>query len=105
MTMDIDHVAILLEIKKDIGALDARVTSATEIATESRARLEASLTTALADIKPRVDDLEKSTEDLIQFKARVGAYLWLAGSVISGALFLVWQGISFFGDAIRRWLH
>jgi hypothetical protein len=48
------------------------------------------------------DDMEEELEDLKQFKSKVGAYIWLGGSIASGVLFLLWQGIKYAAD---RWLH
>lgn len=49
-----------------------------------------------------IEKLEEKVEDLQQFKSRVGAYIWLGGSIASGALFLLWEGLKYGAD---KWFH
>lgn len=39
--------------------------------------------------------MDGDVEDLKQFKGRVAAYLWLGGSVVSGVLFFLWEGVKY----------
>ena len=69
-------------------------------------------TTILLDIYERlgaieermrhIEKLETEVEDLKQFKGRVAAYIWLGGSVASGVLFFLWEGLKY---GIEKWLH
>ena len=38
--------------------------------------------------EPRIANLER-------FEGRVGAYIWLGGSVASGVLFFLWEGVKY----------
>jgi hypothetical protein len=68
-------------------------------------------TTILLDIYERlgkietklehVEKLEDKIKDLEDFKSRVGAYLWLGGSIASGALFLLYEGIKY---GFHKWI-
>lgn len=69
-------------------------------------------TTILLDIYERlgkietkleqIEKLEAKVEELEQFKSRIAAYIWLGGSVASGVLFFLYNGLKYAAD---RWLH
>jgi len=69
-------------------------------------------TTILLDIYQRLGGIEAKLEavekheprivKLERFEGRVGAYIWLGGSVASGVLFLLWEGIKYGMD---QWFH
>lgn len=69
-------------------------------------------TTILLDIYERlgaietelkqIKKLEDEVADLKEFKSRIGAYIWLGGSVASGVLFLLYNGLKY---AVDKWLH
>ena len=42
-----------------------------------------------------LEKLENEVDDLKQFKSRVGAYIWLGGSIASGVLFFLYEGLKF----------
>jgi len=104
--MDSDHVSILLDIKTEIGALNARMMDAAH----SRQRMETSideLKETVAEIKPVVAvvaAMKPEHDDLMKFKDRIGGYVWFGGAIAAGALWLLWQGIVFFSDNIRAGL-
>lgn len=60
--------------------------------------IEQQLRTLTSDHKEMEDELK----DLKQFKSKVGAYIWVGGSIASGALVLLWQGAQY---AIGKILH
>lgn len=97
------HLTILLDIKQEIGALNARMTEASH----SRQRLEekqALLVQEMQTIKPvivAVADLTPQVSELMAFKMKVGAYLVVGSAIVSGALFLIWQGLSYFSTEIK----
>jgi intein-encoded DNA endonuclease-like protein len=103
MEMDNNHVSILLDIKTEIGALSARMMDAAH----SRQRMEASideLKHTVSEIKPVVAvvaEMRPDVEDLKKFKNRIGSYLWVGGTIATGALYLLWQGILYFSDNIK----
>jgi hypothetical protein len=73
---DKTDTTILLDIYQRLGGIEAK--------------LEAG-----ADHEKRISNLEK-------FEGRVGAYIWLGGSIASGALFMLWEGIKY---GLDRWAH
>lgn len=101
--MDSEHISILLDIKSDIGALNARMLEASH----SRQRMENSidqLKSTVDDIKPVVavvSEMKPEVEDLKNFKNRIGSYLWVGGTIATGALYLLWQGVVYFSDNIK----
>lgn len=101
--IEVDHVTILLDIKSEVGALNAQM----QQAVHSRQRLESGmdeLKNTVAEIKPVVAvvaTMKPDVEDLKKFKERIGFYIWLGGAMAAGALYLLWQGILFFSDAIK----
>lgn len=70
-------------------------------------------TTILLDIYQRLggieaklqagSDHEKRIAKLEQFEGRVGAYIWVGGGVVAGALSLLLEGIKYGLD--RLWHH
>lgn len=70
------ETTILLDIYERLGAIEAKL--------ENVEKLE-----------PRIVKLER-------FEGKVGAYIWLGGSIASGVLFFLWQGIKYAAD---KWLH
>lgn len=75
-------------------------------------RTEAIERTLAVDVKPACDEiakvklhLEESVDpkvfELMQFKGRVGAIIGVASMVITSAIYLIWQGISYFSNELR----
>lgn len=56
--------------------------------------IEQQLRTLTADHKEMDGDLE----ELKDFKKKVAAYVWLGGTMVSGALFFLWEGIKYVLD-------
>ncbi|HXP09026.1 MAG TPA: hypothetical protein VN828_11050 [Acidobacteriaceae bacterium] len=48
------------------------------------------------------DEIEKHVIELLEFKSRVGAYIWLGGSIASGVLFFLYEGVKYL---VQQWLH
>lgn len=102
--MDSDHVSILLDIKEQIGALNANMMDARR----SRERMEESLDevkATIAEIKPVVAvvaKIEPEHDDLMKFKDRIGGYVWFGGAIAMGALYLLWHGLMYFSDVIKK---
>lgn len=69
---------ILLDIYERLGGIEAK--------------LEA---TKAQEHEQRITKLER-------FEGRVGAYIWLGGSIASGILFFLWEGIRY---GLDRLLH
>jgi hypothetical protein len=69
------ETTILLDIYERLGAIEAKL-----VAVEKH--------------EPRIDKLEK-------FEGRVSAYIWLGGSIASGVLFFLWEGIKY----LSQWGH
>lgn len=101
--MDNDHVSILLDIKTEIGALNANMTEAMH----SRRRLEQGveeMKSTIAEIKPvvvAVAEMRPEVDDLMRFKQRIGSYIWLGGSIAAGAVYILWQGVQFFSENLK----
>jgi hypothetical protein len=70
-----DQTTILLDIYERLGKIETKIKF-------------------VEKHEPRIESLEK-------FEGRVGAYLWLGGSVVSGVLFLLYKGIEYGMD---KWL-
>lgn len=111
MTDQQDYLTILLDIKQDIGALNAKMIEAFH----SRVRIEKSqeeMQRDIQNIKPVVAvvaEMKPQVKELMEFKMRIGAYIVAAGALASGAMYLLWQGITYFSADIRssvgRLLH
>lgn len=71
-------------------------------------------TTILLDIYERLGGIEAKLEatkeqehearitKLERFEGRVGAYIWLGGSIASGVLFFLWEGLKY---GVDKWMH
>jgi hypothetical protein len=69
-------------------------------------------TTILLDIYQRLGSIEAKLEavekheprlvKLERFEGRVGAYIWIGGGVVAGALSLLFEGIKY---GVDKWLH
>ena len=100
------YVSILLDIKQEIGVLNAQVMEAAR----SRQRLEDGLIALkddVAEIKPVIKSvavLEPKVKELMDFKTRIGAYVWLGGTLVAGAVYLLWQGVVYFSAEIKAWI-
>jgi len=98
-----EYISILLDIKSEVGSLNGRMMDAAH----SRQRMEShieELKESVAEIKPVVQVVAKMKpehEDLMKFRDRIGGYVWFAGAIATGALYLLWQGLSFFSDKIK----
>jgi hypothetical protein len=98
-----NYVSILLDIKEEVGSLNARMMEATH----SRERMERHITElkdSVFEIKPVVQvvaTMKPEHDDLMKFRDRVGGYVWLAGVMATGALYLLWHGLSFFSENIK----
>ncbi len=105
--METDHVSILLDIKSEVGALNARMMDAAH----SRQRMETAvdeLKEALGEIKPVVAvvaQIKPEHDDLMRFRDRIGGYVWLGGAIAAGALWLLWQGILLFSSNVKAIFH
>lgn len=98
-----DHLSILLDIKQEIGALNAKMIEAGH----SRVRIEESqkeMSKEIQNIKPVVAvvaEMKPQVKELMEFKMRIGAYIVAAGALASGAMYLLWQGLTYFSAEIR----
>lgn len=111
MSSQSDYLSILLDIKQEIGSLNARMIEASH----SRGRIEQSqneMSKDIANIKPVVAvvaEMKPQVKELMEFKMRIGAYIVAAGALASGAMYLLWQGLTYFSAEIRssvgRLLH
>ena len=101
--MDSDHVSILLDIKSEVGALNARMLDAAR----SRERMENNINelkgtvSEIAPVVAVVAEIRPQVKELMDFKVRIGAYIVAAGVLWSAAVWLLWQGIAFFSDIIK----
>ncbi len=101
--IETDHVSILLDIKSEVGALNARMLDAAH----SRQRMETNideLKEAISDIKPVVAvvaQIKPEHDDLMRFRDRIGGYVWLGGAIAAGAFWLLWQGVMFFAEQFK----
>lgn len=53
----------------------------------------------LGAIEAKLEDhkeLKEDVRELKDFKARIGAYLLIGGSLVSGAIYLIWDGVKYF---------
>lgn len=57
---------------------------------------------AIEERMKHIEKLETEVEVLKEFKNKVAAYIWLGGSVASGVLFFLWEGIKY---GLERFLH
>lgn len=102
-------ISILLDIKEDIGKLTGQMQDVKiELlsAAKHRQELADSSSAARETLQPLVKtvaNLEIDVSGLKKFESRVGAYIWLGGSIASGVLFLLWEGLRYGVD--RLWPH
>ena len=73
---DKTETTILLDIYERLGAIEAKLE-------------------AVEKHEPRIVNLER-------FEGRVAAYIWLGGSIASGVLFFLWEGIKY---GLDKWVH
>ncbi len=53
----------------------------------------------LGAIEAKLEDhkeLKEDVQELKDFKAKIGAYLLIGGSLVSGVIYLIWEGIKYF---------
>ncbi len=104
--MSDEYVSILLDIKSEVGALNARMMDASH----SRERMEKSLDEVketVAEIKPVMLDvalLKTRVTNLEKFEGNVSRYIWAGGVVVSAFLFFLWKGLDLFATDIKAWL-
>lgn len=74
------ETTILLDIYERLGSIEAQLTSTAKQRDE---------------MKEANDQLERRVDSLEKFEERVGAYIWVGGAIVSGALFLLWEGLAY----------
>jgi hypothetical protein len=74
------NTTILLDIYQRLGSIEAKLENSAGENDDRRTDTES--------LELRVANLEK-------FEARVGAYIWIGGTFVSGALFLLWEGLAY----------
>lgn len=57
---------------------------------------------AIEERMKHIEKLETEVEVLKEFKNKVAAYIWLGGSVASGVLFFLWEGIKY---GLEHWVR
>jgi hypothetical protein len=77
--VDKTETTILLDVYERLGAIE----------------------TTLKNLNESHKSMDTDVEDLKQFKGRVAAYIWLGGSVASGVLFFLWEGLKY---GVDHWL-
>lgn len=109
MSDDPNHISILLDIKEDIGALNAQMMAvnrelvAASVQREELKEGQADARVAFAPILDDVTNLKKDVDDLKAFEGRVSAYIWAGGMLVSGVLFFLWKGLEFFASDIKTY--
>lgn len=73
---DKTDTTILLDIYQRLGGIEAKLE-------------------AFKEHEPRIVKLER-------FEGRVAAYIWLGGSIASGVLFFLWEGIRY---GLEKWAN
>jgi hypothetical protein len=58
--------------------------------------------TELKNLNKSHDKMEAEVDELMDFKKRVSAYIWLGGSLASGILFFLYEGLKW---TLDKWLH
>jgi hypothetical protein len=58
--------------------------------------------TELKSLNKSHDKMELEVDELMDFKKRVSAYIWLGGSIASGVLFFLYEGLRW---TLDKWLH
>ena len=48
------------------------------------------------------DTMEAKLDELQDLKSRLGAYIWLGGTIVSGAVLILMQGFKY---AMDKWFH
>lgn len=101
--MESDRLSILLDIKEQIGALNANMMDARN----SRTRMEKSIDELKEKITPAVSgmaDLTDRVEKLETFEKRISKYIWAGGLMATAILMFLWKGIELFASDLKAWL-
>jgi hypothetical protein len=85
---DKSNQTILLDIYERLGGIEASLKSVEKIETQIE-KMETQLEAKIAKLDERTDDLER-------FESRIAAYIWIGGSIVSGVLFFLWEGLKYF---------
>ena len=56
----------------------------------------------LKNLNKSHDKMDGDVEDLKDFKKRIAAYIWLGGSIASGVLFFLWEGLRY---GVEKWMN
>lgn len=90
---------ILLDIYERLGGIEASLKSVDRIEVQIE-KMESQLEDKIAKLDIRTDNLEK-------FESRIAAYIWVGGSIVSGVLFFLWEGLKYLipKDAIYKLFH
>lgn len=80
---------ILLDIYERLGTIEEQLRHSTKAAD----RLEEDN-----------EKLEERLSELEQFRAKIGGILWIGGSLVSGALFLLWEGLTYLIPWLKAFL-
>jgi lipid II:glycine glycyltransferase (peptidoglycan interpeptide bridge formation enzyme) len=96
LSPDVVPTTILLDIYERLGVIETKQDHTVKQIDKIDREVE--------EIKPvakKVSELEPVVKDLQLFKSRIGAIVFVAGTVLSAALYLLWQGISYFSTEIK----
>ena len=91
---------ILLDIFERLGGIEASLQNIQKL--ESKIdKIEVNLEEKISKLDVRADSLEK-------FESKIAAYIWIGGSVVSGVLFFLWEGLKYLippKDLISKLFH
>src|ERR1700743_1974374 len=90
---------VLLDIYERLGGIEATL--------NAFGKLESRIERMEVKFEAKINKLDEQTADLEKFESRIAAYIWLGGSIVSGVLFFLWEGLKWFlpKDAITRLFH
>lgn len=91
---------LLLDIYERLGGI--------QVSLKSIERLESKLDRTEVEHEKRLKDLDDKVAALEKFESRIGAYIWLGGSIVAGVLALLFEGIKYWlpsKDAVSKLFH
>ena|SRR6185312_6387749 len=97
---DTPSQTLLLDIYERLGGI--------QVSLKSIERLEAKLDKTEADQEEKFVKLDERVAVLEKFESRIGAYIWVGGSIVSGVLFFLFEGLKYLlpsKEAISKLFH
>lgn len=91
----------LTTLSLDLHQIEAIAASERQIIASERSETR----TKMERVETRLEHIENNILELNAFKSHVGKMIVVAGTIITGAAYLMWQGIVAFGADIKTFIR